>query len=70
MEIGVYCKPFIQVAKFFAGKCIIKDKIYYSAFILRVNPNKVRYWKRCFDKWCLYWILNGTTGEIRPIIKI
>ncbi len=43
-EEGVYCSRYIQTTKFFAGKCIIKGKIYYLAFILRVIQNKVRYY--------------------------
>ena len=59
---GVYCTPLIKTAMDYAGKVIIKNKKYYAALMVRVKPNAIRSCKDQSD----YWVVNGTTDEIRP----
>ena len=64
---GVYCSPFIETAKMFAGESSIDGKLYYTAFMLRVNNNKIRHCEECdISRDKVYWVLNGTPDEIRP----
>ena len=59
---GVYCSPIIEVAKGFAGQIDINNKKYYAVLMVRVKPKAIR----CPKTQDSYWIVNGTTDEIRP----
>ena len=59
---GVYCTPLIGTAQGYAGTVNIKNKNYYAALMVRVKPNAIRSCKDQSD----YWVVNGTTDEIRP----
>ena len=59
---GVYCTPHIKTAERYAGKSIINGKSYKTVLMVRVKPDKIR---GCLDSED-YWVVNGTTDEIRP----
>ena len=62
--VGVYCSPKPEVmdsyAKYSTTK--IKGKTYKMGFMMRVRPDKIRISEKKPD----YWVLNGTTDEMRP----
>ena len=60
--VGVYCTPKVDVARGYSGKSIINGKSYYTVIMVRVKPSAIRY---CIDA-SDYWVVNGTTDEIRP----
>ena len=61
---GVYCTPDpnVVINDSYAGIAEVNGERYYMAFMLRVNPGKIR----CPVNEKKYWVLNGTDDEIRP----
>ena len=59
---GVYCTPKIEIAESYAGTSNINGKEYKTVLMARVKPDKIRCPKNKED----YWVVNGTTDEIRP----
>ena len=59
---GVYCTPKIEIAESFSGISEINGNKYRTVLMSRVKPDKIRSPKGQED----YWIVNGTTDEIRP----
>ena len=62
--IGVYCSPDPSVMDSYAkySSTNIKGKTYKMGFMMRVKPDKIRISGSTKD----YWVLNGTTDEMRP----
>ena len=63
--VGVYCSPDPKVMEEYAKYSIINGgngKNYMVGFMMRVKPDKIRYSIKQND----YWVLNGTTDEMRP----
>ena len=62
--IGVYCSPDPYVMERYAqcSNIVINGKKYLMGFMMRVKPDKIRY---SVDE-PNYWVLNGTTDEMRP----
>ena len=62
--IGVYCSPNPNVMEEYAGESTTKinGKNFKMGFMMRVKPDKIRYSENEPD----YWVLNGTTDEMRP----
>ena len=64
--IGVYCSPDPSVMEQYAKQPNIKasanGKNYLMGFMMRVKPDKIRYSNSKND----YWVLDGTTNEMRP----
>ena len=59
---GVYCTPNIDTAAdLYAGKSNINGTDYKTVLMVRVKPSAIRHCS-CAD----YWVVNGTTDEIRP----
>ena len=59
---GVYCTPNVDTALQYSGKSEINGKIYQTVLMVRVKPKAIR---ECEDSGD-YWVVNGTTDEIRP----
>ena len=59
---GVYCSPNPNVLDQEGGETQVGNKRYKIGFMLRVRPEKIRIAKTNPD----YWVLNGTSDEIRP----
>ena len=59
---GVYCTPDIDKAEIYSGKTKINGKNYYTVLMVRVKPSAIRQSSEEPD----YWVVNGTTDEIRP----
>ena len=59
---GVYCSPNPNVLDQEGGVTQVGNKKYKIGFMLRVKPDKIRIAKNNPD----YWVLNGTSDEIRP----
>ena len=59
---GVYCTPNIDTACSYSGVSEINGKNYQTVLMVRVKPDAIR---RCADSGD-YWVVNGTTDEIRP----
>ena len=59
---GVYCSPSPDVMNEYAGTAKINGKSFKLGFMIRVKPDKIRASKDQQD----YWVLNGTTDEMRP----
>ena len=62
---GVYCTPNIETAEEYCGISEINGKSYKTVLMVRVNPDAVRSCNDC-DWASDYWVVNGTTDEIRP----
>ena len=62
--VGVYCSPKPKVMDEYAkfSNTNIKGKNYKMGFMMRVKPDKIRISQSNPD----YWVLNGTTDEMRP----
>ena len=63
--VGVYCSPNPNVMEQYASYSPVKGvngKTYLMGFMMRVKPDKIRYSLAQKD----YWVLNGTTDEMRP----
>ena len=66
---GVYCTPTIETAgEQYAGISVINGVQYKTVLMVRVNPNSIRHCDICDDSRAPYnyWVVNGTTDEIRP----
>ena len=65
---GVYCTPTIKTAEGYAGKSNINGQLYKTVLMVRVKPNAIRHCDQCPDSKSPhnYWVVNGTTDEIRP----
>ena len=59
---GVYCTPTISTAEIYSGVSNINGQNYKTVIMVRVNPKLIRH---CTDSGN-YWVVNGTTDEIRP----
>ena len=59
---GVYCTPLVDVAMKYAGTSVINGLQYKTVLMVRVKPEAIR---GCIDV-NDYWVVNGTTDEIRP----
>ena len=66
--IGVYCTPNIETAEGYAGIADINGETYKTALMVRVKPQALRHCDSCLDSKepNNYWVVNGTTNEIRP----
>ena len=60
--VGVYYTPHIKTAGDYSGVSTINGKNYKTVLMVRVKPDKIR---GCEDRKD-YWVVNGTTDEIRP----
>lgn len=62
--VGVYCSPKPEVMEKYSGTSttVVNGKKYKMGFMMRVKPDKIRTSKSKPD----YWVLNGTTDEMRP----
>ena len=59
---GVYCTPNIKTAEGYSGISKINGISYKTVLMVRVKPSAIRGCKDSID----YWVVNGTTDEIRP----
>jgi len=59
---GVYCTPKIETAEEYSGYSTINGKNYATVLMVRVKPEAIRGCEDSED----YWVVNGTTDEIRP----
>ena len=62
--VGVYCSPNPSVMESYAkfSSTNINGKTYKMGFMMRVKPDKIRISGQVPD----YWVLDGTTDEMRP----
>ena len=64
--IGIYCSPrpldLEQYADYYKSSTVIKGEHYIMGLMMRVKPDKIRYYKNIPN----YWVLNPTTDEMRP----
>ena len=60
--IGVYCSPNPKVMGDYAGCASINGHNYQMGFMMRVKPDRIRISEGTPD----YWVLDGTTNEMRP----
>ena len=64
--LGVYCSPNPSVMESYASssrsETSVNGKKFMMGFMMRVKPDKIRYSSSNTD----YWVLNGTTDEMRP----
>ena len=60
--IGVYCTPNVDTAQGYSGESEINGIKYSTVLMVRVKPNAIRHCSDSGD----YWVVNGTTDEIRP----
>ena len=65
---GVYCTPKIKTAEYYAGISEINGIRYKTILMVRVKPEALRHCDDCEDSKepYIYWVVNGTTDEIRP----
>ena len=59
---GVYCTPNIDTANEYCGVSDINGVSYLTVLMVRVKPDAIRQCN-CYKD---YWVVNGTTDEIRP----
>ena len=59
---GVYCTPNIYTAESYSGVSIINGGKYKTVLMVRVKPEAIRGCSCEPD----YWVVDGTTDEIRP----
>ena len=61
---GVYCSPDPNVMNGYAkySSTMINGKAYKMGFMMRVKPDKIR----ISGDYSKFWVLNGTTDEMRP----
>ena len=65
--VGIYCTPLIKYAEYYAGISKLKEKNYKTVLMVRVKPDSIRHCDKCQEsRECNYWVVNGTTDEIRP----
>ena len=60
--VGAYCTPKIAIAESYSGISTINGQNYWTVLMVRVNPTAIRHCSDAPD----YWVVNGTTDEIRP----
>ena len=64
--VGVYCSPDPSVMESYASgsrsETSVYGKKFMMGFMMRVKPDKIRY----SNSQTNYWVLNGTTDEMRP----
>ena len=64
--VGVYCSPDPLVMEVYAKDAetttSVNNKKFIMGFMIRVKPDKIRYSKDRRE----YWVLNGSTDEMRP----
>ena len=64
--IGVYCSPNPKVMESYAkgasSETSVNGKKFMMGFMMRVKPDKIRY----SDSQPDYWVLDGTTEQMRP----
>ena len=60
--IGVYYTPLIEEAESYARVSEINGNNYKIVLMVRVKPDSIRYPEGIEN----YWVVNGTTEEIRP----
>ena len=66
---GVYCTPTIETAsEQYAGISEINGIKYKTVIMVRVKPDAIRHCDQCLASKAPYnyWVVNGTTDEIRP----
>ena len=64
VQDGVYCTPLIKTAESYSGESEANGKRYKTVLMVRVKPNVIR---QCNCDYARdYWVVNGTTDEIRP----
>ena len=65
---GVYCTPNIETAEGYAGISNVNGINYETVLMVRVKPSAIRHCDSCDDSRAPhnYWVVNGTTDEIRP----
>ena len=66
---GVYITPTIKTASdYYAGVSEINGVKYKTVLMVRVKPQAIRHCDKCPDSKAPYnyWVVNGTTDEIRP----
>ena len=61
---GVYVTPNIETACDYSGYSEINGSLYSTALMVRVKPDAIRQCNCDYAK--DYWVVNGTTDEIRP----
>ena len=59
---GVYCTPNVETAEAYSGISEINGIQYNTVLMVRVKPDAIRHCEDSGD----YWVVNGTTDEIRP----
>ena len=59
---GVYCTPNVGTAEGYSGVSSINGINYSTVLMVRVKPSAIRHCSDSGD----YWVINGTTDEIRP----
>ena len=59
---GIYCTPKFQTAEECAGISVINGIEYKTILMVRVKPSSIRHCSDLKD----FWVVNGTTDEIRP----
>ena len=59
---GVYFTPFVNVAEGYSGICNLNGGYYKTVLMVRVKPDAIR----CSNKKQDYWVVSGTTDEVRP----
>ena len=67
--VGVYCTPTIKTAsEKYAGISEINGVKYKTVLMVRVKPSAIRHCEKCRSSRAPYnyWVVNGTTDEIRP----
>ena len=62
---GAYCTPNIQTAEEYAGISEINGIKYKTVIMVRVKPEAIRCCGDCYFAED-YWVVNGTSDEIRP----
>jgi hypothetical protein len=62
VDEGVYCTPNVDTACAYSGVSKINGEQYQTVLMVRVKPGAIR---ECTDSGD-YWVVNGTTDEIRP----
>ena len=60
--VGVYCSPDPNVMEEYAKSTVNSGRNYQMGFMMRVKPNRIRYSNNMEN----YWVLDGTTQEMRP----
>ena len=59
---GLCCSPLVNKAESNSEESKINGKNYKAVLMVRIKPDAIRSCKHDED----YWVINGTTDEIRP----